>query len=966
MEAEEYTTGRSKLAAYWDKNPGKFRVLFSVIALILLIIIATNFIRNATTVFSGTHYMMLPSSFYIQKPLQIKDNLKNTADTIPTGSFLLMINDVNVDSIKTFENQYRLISSDSVLKLFIFSIKDAEKVKDNTSLKTIYALSKDYYVKKSDLPPDFFRVLNEGVYIGYVLEDGATKIAGLRAGDVLLSINDTALTMMRDGDKEALSIESLRHLRSQVPGVPVSYKILRDNNIQTLDVRLAKYGFELELIILLILGMTLFILGTFYALKRPELIAARLTGMAFLLMGFEICASYNLFPAYYDFFTDLKIIIVNIVSVISIPVILHSLNYFPKELKVLNKKKIHFILLYSYNIFFAILIIVWYLIDTSSLSKIPFVFVFMVPIIYYITIRIKYGKYESADLHSASVLISGVWIFVYSVSLLLSISSFLNIKIEIPYFYVINILFPAFYLYVTWRYKLLDINFRIKRNIQYTVLSALLKTVLLVLFIGIMLYLAETNIRFPNIKIAGTNVQYFNIPLEESTNQELNKIFFMLSGLILVFIFIKFNKFVQNFFDKNFYRGKYDYAFAQSKLSDMLEKNFSIEDLSEKLVKNICTLARLKTSAVYIFCNDEMNWSTRLFIYDNVNRIHSVKTVENEVFDSEKRFRGPVTLDYVSESTRKAISDLNIKYIVPLKIKDKYLGLLFIGEKLSESALRNEDLEFINSLSSNAAVSIDNTIMYEKLAVQERIRQELEIAHKIQVASLPQSVPEIKGLDIAGYSIPALEVGGDFYDFLNGTPGKFTVVVGDVSGKGTSAALYMSKVQGIFQTLNEFYDSPKKLLTKANHILFKHIDSKSYITAIGANFDTKNNIMRIARAGHLPLFYYSKSVNEIRKVQPAGIGLGIRDEKVFDFSIEEIQIEYRKGDIFLFVTDGITESLNTILEQYGDDRLMEILKEFNEAPAEIICAEIIKSVKQFSEKAKQHDDITLVTIKTMI
>jgi len=123
--------------------------------------------------------------------------------------------------------------------------------------------------------------------------------------------------------------------------------------------------------------------------------------------------------------------------------------------------------------------------------------------------------------------------------------------------------------------------------------------------------------------------------------------------------------------------------------------------------------------------------------------------------------------------------------------------------------------------------------------------------------------------------------------------------------------------------------------------------------------------MRIARAGHLPLFYYSKSVNEIRKVQPSGIGLGLRDEKVFDFSLEELQIEYRKGDIFLFVTDGITESLNTILEQYGDDRLINILRDFNEAPAEIICAEIIKSVKQFSEKAKQHDDITLVTVKTI-
>ena len=208
-----------------------------------------------------------------------------------------------------------------------------------------------------------------------------------------------------------------------------------------------------------------------------------------------------------------------------------------------------------------------------------------------------------------------------------------------------------------------------------------------------------------------------------------------------------------------------------------------------------------------------------------------------------------------------------------------------------------------------------------------------------------------------------MEVGGDFYDFLNGAIDNLTIVMGDVSGKGTSAALYMSKVQGIFQTLHEFNLSPAKLLTRANRLLYKHIDSKSYITAVGAYFDTTQKNVCYARAGHLPLYHYSNVLNEIRKLRPSGIGLGLSDETIFDSSIEEVTIKFSVGDVFVFLSDGVTEALSKSGEQYGEEKILETILLSNTKSSKELLTEFTNSVSSFSLGTNQFDDITLVVVK---
>ncbi|MBI3579110.1 MAG: PP2C family protein-serine/threonine phosphatase [Ignavibacteriales bacterium] len=302
-------------------------------------------------------------------------------------------------------------------------------------------------------------------------------------------------------------------------------------------------------------------------------------------------------------------------------------------------------------------------------------------------------------------------------------------------------------------------------------------------------------------------------------------------------------------------------------------------------------------------------------------------------------------------------------YIVPIRSKDTLVGAILVGEKLSEATYQHEDLSFLAAVAKQASVAIENAFLYEELAEQERMKHELAIARRIQMASLPQHTPNIDGLDIAGTSIPALEVGGDYFDYLNGEAQKLTVIVGDVSGKGTSAALYMSKVQGILRSLHGFGLSPRDLFIRTNKLLCNDIEKKSFVTVIGGFFDAGLRRLVLARAGHLPLYYYNAKTRSVEKVTPKGLGLGLEVERLFSSELEERVIPYNFNDVFVFVSDGITEAHKGDGEQFGEENLIKQLDMHSYQSAEQIRDKIIGAVTNFTAGKEQHDDQTIVVVK---
>jgi len=306
---------------------------------------------------------------------------------------------------------------------------------------------------------------------------------------------------------------------------------------------------------------------------------------------------------------------------------------------------------------------------------------------------------------------------------------------------------------------------------------------------------------------------------------------------------------------------------------------------------------------------------------------------------------------------------LGFQQVVPVRSKDRLVGVLLIGEKMSEAPHSADDMTFLGDVAKQVSVSIDNAFLYEHLAEKERLRHELDIARHIQMSSLPAATPYIHGMEIAGTSIPAMEVGGDFFDYLQGTGGDLMVVVGDVSGKGTSAALYMSKVQGILRALHGFAPEPLDLFLRANRLLCTDLQKNSFVTAVGALFHVHTRRMTFVRAGHLPLYHYCAGRGAVDRVVPRGLGLGLNDAGIFARELEAHTREYSSGDLFVFATDGITEARNAGGEEYGEDRLTTALIRENTTTADGIRDLILEDVRVFTAGADQHDDQTLVVVR---
>ncbi|NIR49445.1 PP2C family protein-serine/threonine phosphatase [candidate division KSB1 bacterium] len=332
---------------------------------------------------------------------------------------------------------------------------------------------------------------------------------------------------------------------------------------------------------------------------------------------------------------------------------------------------------------------------------------------------------------------------------------------------------------------------------------------------------------------------------------------------------------------------------------------------------------------------------------------------EIKKFRSESRF----SIDYLPYEIKEDFVKNGFRHIIPIRFKDKLVGTFMIGEKRSETPFHLEDLTFLAAVARQASIAIENAFLHEELTEQERMKHELNIARRIQMASLPQRTPKIEGLEISGVSVPALEVGGDYFDYLNGVAPGVTVIVGDVSGKGTSAALYMSKVQGIIRSLHAFNLSPRELFIRVNQLLYQDLERKSFITAIGAFIDTKKQNLILARAGHLPLFYYSAKNKQVEMITPKGLGLGLDSADVFAAELEEQSIEYVSGDVFLFVTDGVTEAKTRGGGEFGEDKLTKVLESSFSCTADEIRDRVLSEVRGFVADSLPHDDQTVVVVK---
>jgi serine phosphatase RsbU (regulator of sigma subunit) len=251
----------------------------------------------------------------------------------------------------------------------------------------------------------------------------------------------------------------------------------------------------------------------------------------------------------------------------------------------------------------------------------------------------------------------------------------------------------------------------------------------------------------------------------------------------------------------------------------------------------------------------------------------------------------------------------------------------------------------------------------QRITERQRLQHELAIARSVQMSFLPKGNPAIASLDIASRCVPALEVGGDYYDFIELPNDRLAVAVGDVSGKGTQAAFFMTLTKGFLRALSRISHSPGTVLQEVNRLFYENVDRGVFISLIYGIFEVKASRLTIARAGHNPVILRKSGGKETQVLDPMGLALGLDKGDVFEQSIKEVSVTYEKDDVFVFYTDGISEAMNGNREEFGVERLSASIESHSKKDAAGILEGVLNDMQRYVGKMPQHDDVTLVIVK---
>jgi sigma-B regulation protein RsbU (phosphoserine phosphatase) len=334
----------------------------------------------------------------------------------------------------------------------------------------------------------------------------------------------------------------------------------------------------------------------------------------------------------------------------------------------------------------------------------------------------------------------------------------------------------------------------------------------------------------------------------------------------------------------------------------------------------------------------------------------------------------PVLVPDVSIDPRylNLVEDARSELVIPLLLKDRCIGV-FDLESPELDAFTKTHVEILTLLASQAAVAIENARLYQTIRRNEiRLEKEISFARRVQTALLPTELPKrIKGVDVAARFAPARELGGDFYDFLTPEPNHLVIAIGDVSGKGVPAALYSAFAGELVrsrtfrrrQSPQRF--SPSGVLASINTILSERQLEEYYCTLCYAVFDFKRRTLALANSGvPYPLRCRGTHRADDAETQPSalavpGIPLGLLQGSTYD----ELAVDLVQGDLFVFCTDGVTDATDPSGEEFGNQRLEDVIRRSCRLPAGELVDDLFKAVLEFRGYARPHDDMTVVALK---
>lgn len=304
--------------------------------------------------------------------------------------------------------------------------------------------------------------------------------------------------------------------------------------------------------------------------------------------------------------------------------------------------------------------------------------------------------------------------------------------------------------------------------------------------------------------------------------------------------------------------------------------------------------------------------------------------------------------------------------VAPVLFRNTLIAVLAVANPADEFPFTETDFSLVGSLAEQMGLAIYNSEAMQLQIEKNKLDLDLELAGNVQSLLLPHTFPSSSKLEFAAHYTAAQKVGGDLYDVFVIDENRVGVAVADVSGKGISASILMAICHTNLRHVSQKNDKPSEALKEINKLMQSSMRMDMFITIVYAIIDQENESITFARAGHeLPLFYRSAKNNagNIETIQSRGMALGMVPSEIFDATIEDKTVPFCKNDVLILYTDGVTESVNEKGEEYSTKRLMEVLEKEVNKPARSILNQIVKDVHTFSDKTRQPDDFTLITVK---
>ena len=308
---------------------------------------------------------------------------------------------------------------------------------------------------------------------------------------------------------------------------------------------------------------------------------------------------------------------------------------------------------------------------------------------------------------------------------------------------------------------------------------------------------------------------------------------------------------------------------------------------------------------------------------------------------------------------RDILRRLGIDTVTPLRSGESSHGALLLGPRASGKPSADDDRDFLRSLVSQAAAALDNLRLTREFVEKQKMEKEMAIARRIQQTLLPQSEPGIDGWDIAGINIPCLTVGGDYFDYVDRGGGKHWLVIADVSGKGTGAALLMASVQAALHALAGLGEiSLEALAERLNEIVYSSTEGNRYVTAFFATVDAPTGETTFVNAGHC-FSVLLRGNGTVERLEEGGPVIGLLPK----ISLTSGRTRLDSGDLLVLYTDGLSETSSPDGEEFEEERIIEIMRESVSKPSREIMATLLSRVRVFAAEAGLADDLTLMVVQ---